>query len=79
MIYSKKYYTNWTSVKGADLYRPENGVYVQWRAPTVTKSLEMKEWCDNLENKTRYHIQPYVGDWWFENAQDALMFKLTFL
>lgn len=44
-----------------------------WQAPTI------KVWCQNNGSKDRFWFGPnFCIDWYFENPEDALIFKLKF-
>ena len=61
----KRYRSTWTVVK----------IYKITYSPTWDA---MKLWCQLNESKSRFYSAPYAPFiWYFENANDALVFKLT--
>lgn len=53
-----------------------------WTKITIQKGnhswYALKLWCQLNESKSRFYSGPYLPYlWYFENANDALVFKLT--
>jgi len=38
---------------------------------------DAKLWCQRHPSKSKFYANPYSNIWYFENAQDAVVFKLA--
>lgn len=48
-----------------------------WTVTIVhTRHVTAKRWCQNHPSKAKFYAGPYSNTWYFEDANDALTFKL---
>jgi len=66
----KRQWSKWTAVSSISQWKNAN----LWSDQTIA---DAKVWCQRHPSPGRFYHQPYVGTFWFEFSEDALVFLLV--